>query len=64
MTHPDILKMERLGEIYPPKVHMLGRCAACGQAIYDDEICWEADTGELFCERDCIDRYYGIKEIG
>ena len=32
MTHPDILKMEKFGEMYLPEVHMLGRCAVCGQA--------------------------------
>ncbi len=63
MTHPDILKMEKFGEMYLPEVHMLGRCAACGQAITDEYTYCKNKDGFVFCDLECAKIFYGIEEV-
>lgn len=64
MTHPDILKMERLGELdYSPEPRRVGECSYCGGLLYDrmDHLVAAADG--MFCDMDCCHSYYEIREL-
>lgn len=60
MTHPDILKVERWGCVYPlPEPKIVGQCEQCKGNITNDFEYYESKDG-LFCCDDCIKEYYDI----
>ncbi len=64
MTHPDILKLERFGELEPAaEPRQIGECGYCGSPIYDHmtELAQSADS--LFCDMDCCHEYYEIHAL-
>ncbi len=64
MTHPDILKMERLGDLnYLSEPRRIGECSYCGGLLYDrmDHLVAAADG--MFCDMDCCHSYYEIREL-
>lgn len=62
MTHPDILKMERLGELQHDKVN--AECAYCGQAITEQQYgSGKIRCGLRFCDRECFEDYFGYTEV-
>lgn len=63
MTHPDILKMERFGELYPTEsARQVGFCLYCGQILFEDspELTFSQDGS--FCDMDCCHGYYEIRQ--
>lgn len=64
MTHPDILKMERLGALHPePTPEYLGNCAYCGAALYSGSPDLLRSADGRFCDMDCCRNYYEIEEL-
>lgn len=61
MTHPDILQMEKFGEMCPKEAK--AECAYCGQAITDEYGSGKIRCGLRFCDRECFDNYFGYMEI-
>ncbi len=62
MTHPDILKMERFGELETaaePK--RIGECNYCGAILYDSMTEMTESADGLFCDVDCCHSYYEIR---
>jgi formylmethanofuran dehydrogenase subunit E len=37
-------------------------CTNCGEPLYAGYDYYKCDS-DYFCDRDCVDEYYGIKEI-
>ena len=61
MTHPDILTIERFGYLHPESEPVVvGYCCQCGQPLYDDEENLEDEDGLLWCDTDCLMKYYGV----
>ncbi len=64
MTHPDILKMERWGELSPtPEPRRIGECSYCGGLLYDQMENLVAAADGMFCDMDCCHSYYEIREL-
>lgn len=65
MTHPDILQMERFGELplYEPEPVKIGTCEHCGEDITDEYIYITDRDGNKFCCDDCFMEFYGYKEV-
>lgn len=64
MTHPDILKMERFGNLNPNIApRKTGVCLCCDAVLYDDmpEAIQSRDGN--FCDPDCCREYYEIRRI-
>ncbi len=60
MTHPDITRVEMLGEIQNEKKCKIGECLYCETALYDDSSEVMESTDGLFCDMDCCCEYYEI----
>lgn len=61
MTHPDILKMERFGNLNPDAMpRKVGECLYCGEALYDDMPELTESTDGMFCDLACCHEYYAI----
>lgn len=61
MTHPDILKMERFGNLNPNAMpRKTGTCLYCGEALYDDMPELTQSMDGLFCDLSCCHEYYEI----
>lgn len=61
MTHPDILRAEAHGgRITRGAEQILGECEFCGTPIISEYEYWE-DFDNLFCSRECADKYHGLK---
>ncbi len=64
MTHPDILKMERFGELEPTaQPRRIGECSYCGTLLYDHMGEVLESTDGLFCDMDCCHSYYEIRSL-
>ena len=62
MTHPNIEKMEKFGEMYPKEAK--AECAYCGQAIAEEQYgSGKIRCGLRFCDRECFENYFGYMEI-
>ena len=64
MTHPDILAMERFGELHPGNdEERVGYCEECGRPIYDDQgDYWRCRAeGIFFCSEDCLCSHFGLE---
>ena len=63
MTHPDILKMEKYGELYPTAEPVYEyECEFCGDILQTGDtayVCDELDEDKVFCCKDCFERYLG-----
>lgn len=42
---------------------IVGICEQCGDDIYSDYTHWIDGERNMFCSRDCVEQYYGIKEV-
>ena len=61
MTHPDIVRMERLGRLNPEApVQWIDTCQYCGAELYDDGLAMVESTDGRFCDMDCCHGYYEI----
>lgn len=59
MTHPDILTMERFGELEPIREpRQIGECCYCGAPLYENMTELAESTDALFCDMDCCHAYY------
>lgn len=64
MTHPDILKMERFGELESaPQPRRIGECSYCGNLLYDHMGEIMESTDGMFCDIDCCHSYYEIRSL-
>lgn len=62
MTHPDIIKTERFGSLYPNyKPETVGSCLFCGEDVYDDMPDSVKSRDGVFCDTECCRRYYDIR---
>lgn len=52
MTHPDIIKMEKYGELNPEEA--IYTCDICGEGIYDGEEYYQINNDNIckFCIED------------
>ena len=61
MTHPDILKVEKYGELYPTAETVYEyECKFCGDTLQTGDtayVCDELDEDKVFCCKDCFERY-------
>ncbi len=61
MTHPDILKMERYGELYPTaEAAYEYECEFCGDVLQTGAtayVCAELDEDKVFCCKSCFANY-------
>ena len=61
MTHPDILRTEKYGELKPePKPITKGKCIECHYPIYDDDDCFRTPDGLVCysCDLDYMRRFF------
>lgn len=62
MTHPDILRMEKFGELYPAEENVaIGKCLYCGEMIYDGDPVYAESIDGFFCDIDCCHNFYEIR---
>lgn len=62
MTHPDILTVEKFGNLYRERAaEKIGCCLYCDEAVYDSGEAVESKDG-LFCNMDCLSEFYEIRE--
>ena len=62
MTHPDILRMEKFGELYPAEENVaMGKCLYCGEMIYSSDLEYTESIDGVFCDMDCCHNYYEIR---
>lgn len=64
MTHPDILKMERFGELDPMDSSIpMGKCVYCGEYLYHNQTELTESIDGFFCDLDCCHKYYEIQSL-
>ncbi|MBQ4145193.1 MAG: hypothetical protein IJD36_01075 [Clostridia bacterium] len=64
MTHPDILKMERFGELNPSrKPRRIGECFYCGAPLFDNMTGIVRSVDGIFCDCDCCHENYEIYSL-
>lgn len=62
MTHPDILRTEKLGS-RPFYAETVNVCSECGDGLYTDSEPCRDWIGNLFCCERCFKKHYGYKEV-